>query len=169
LDGNLEKALGAGKELKEFDADLTLLELHPADYRNMDIRFSFFPLEREPHAEMNDWVTIGAPGVLAQRDAREINTLSFQLRAIFLETLTQEGERNGLDFLRGLPYEDPISPIQDYRGMSGGGLWSLSYYPDKLADERYEVFLIGVIFWQNDKQIRCLGRKAIKQLIHGER
>jgi hypothetical protein len=165
LDDNLDKELGAGKNLEEFDADLALLELHPADYRKMEIRSSFFPLEREAHGEMNDWVTIGAPGVLAQKDAREINTLSFELRAIFLDTLTQEPERNALDFLKGLPYEDPISPVQDYRGMSGGGLWSLSYYPDKLADERYEVFLIGVIFWQKDKEIRCLGHKAIKQLI----
>lgn len=165
LDGNLEKALGAGKKLEEFEADLTLLELHPVDRRRMETRSSFFPLEREPEAGMNDWVMIGAPGVLVHKDAREINTLSFEIRAIFVDALTQEAERNGLDFLRGLPYEDPISPIQDYRGMSGGGLWSLSYYPEKLADERYEVFLIGVIFWQNDKEIRCLGRKAIKQLI----
>lgn len=165
LDDNLETALGAGKKLEEFDADLTLLELHPADRRRMETRSSFFPLEREPHAEMNDWVTIGAPGVLAHKDAREINTLSFELRAIFVDTLTHEAERNGLDFLRALPYQDPNSPIQDYRGMSGGGLWSLSYYPDKVADERYEVFVIGVNFWQTDKEIRCVGRKAIKQLI----
>jgi len=165
LDDNLEKALGGGKEVEEFDADLTLLELHSADSRRMEIRSSFFPLEREPDAGMNDWAIVGAPGVLSHRDAREISTLSFEIRAIFIETLTQEAERNGLDFLRGLPYQDPKSPIQDYRGMSGGGLWSLSYYPDKVADERYEVFLIGVNFFQNDKEIKCLGRKAIKQLM----
>jgi hypothetical protein len=165
LDDNLEKAFGAGKKPEEFDADLTLLELHPADRRRMEARFSFFPLEREPQVEMNDWVMIGAPGVLAHKDATEINTLSFEIRAIFVDTLTQEAERNGLDFLRGLPYQDPGSPIQNYEGMSGGGLWSLSYYPDKVADERYEVFLIGVNFYQDDKEIRCLGRKTIKQLI----
>lgn len=165
LDDNLEKGLGAGNKLDEFDADLTLLELHPADRRRFETRSSFFPLEREPDAGMNDWVMIGAPGVLAHKDAREINTLSFEIRAIFADTLTQEAERNGLDFLRGLPYQDPSNVIQNYQGMSGGGLWSLSYYSDKVADERYEVFLIGVIFWQKDKEIRCLGRKAIKQLI----
>jgi hypothetical protein len=165
LDDNLEKTLVAGKELEKFDADLTLLELHPTDRRRIEARSSFFPLEREPHPEMNDWVMIGAPGVLAQKDARAINTLSFEIRSIFVDTLTLESERNGLDFFRGLPYEDPINPIQDYRGMSGGGLWSLSYYPDKVADERYEVFLIGVNFYQDDKEIRCLGRKAIRQLI----
>ncbi len=165
LDDNLEKTLGAGKKLEEFDPDLTLLEFHPADRGRMEARSSFFPLEREPHPEMNDWVMIGAPGVLAHKDAREINTLSFEIRSIFVDTLTQEAERNGLDFLRGLPYQDPSNVIQNYQGMSGGGLWSLSYYPDKVADERYEVFLIGVIFWQKDKEIRCLGRKAIKQLI----
>jgi hypothetical protein len=164
LDDNLEKAFGAGKEPEEFDADLTLLELNPADRQRMEVRSSFFPLEREPDTGMNDWVMIGAPGVLAHKDARETNTLSFEIRAVFIDTLTQ-AERNGLDFLRGLPYEDPVSPIQDYRGMSGGGLWSLSYYPDKVADERYEVFLIGVNFYQDDKEIRYLGRKAIKQLI----
>jgi len=168
LDDDLEKALGSGTELKEFDPDLTLLELHPADYRNMAIRFSFFPLEQEPHAEMNDWVIIGAPGELAKRDAREIDALSFELRAIFVDTLTQEAEHDGLDFLRGLPYQDLNRPIQNYQGMSGGGLWSVSYFLDKPADKRYEVFLIGVIFWQNDKEvreIRCLGRKSIKQLV----
>jgi hypothetical protein len=168
LDDNLEKTLGAGKKLEEFDADLTLLELHPADRGRVEARSSFFPLEREPHTQMNDWVMIGAPGVLAHKDAREINRLSFEIRSIFVDTLTQEAERNGLDFLRGLPYQDPNSPIQNYQGMSGGGLWSLTYYPDKAADERYEVFLIGVIFWQTDqaiKEIRCLGRNAIKQLI----
>jgi len=115
LDDNLEKALEAGKKLEEFNADLTLLELHPADRRRMETRSSFFPLEREPDAGMNDWVMIGAPGVLAHKDAREINTLSFEIRSIFVDTLTQEAERNGLDFLRGVPYEDPISPVQDYR------------------------------------------------------
>ncbi|HTC62135.1 MAG TPA: hypothetical protein VK709_04785 [Candidatus Saccharimonadales bacterium] len=165
LDDNLDKELGCGKSLKGFDADLTLLELHPVDFRKIEIRSSFFPLGREAHGVTNDWLTIGAPGVLAQKDSREINTLTFEVRAIFLDTLTQEPERNGLDFLRGLPYEDPIRPVQDYRGMSGGGLWSLSFYPDKLAGERYEVFLIGVIFWQKGKEIRCLGRKAINQMI----
>jgi hypothetical protein len=95
----------------------------------------------------------------------EANTLSSEIRAIFIETLTQEAERNELDLLRGLPYQDPKSRIQNYKGMSGGGLWSLSYYPDKVADERYEVFLIGVNFFQDDKQVRCLGRKALKQLM----
>jgi len=165
LDDDLERALVAGKKPEKFDADLTLLELHPVDYLNMRSRFSFFPVEREPHAETNEWVIIGAPGVLAQRDAGEINSLSFELRAIFMDTLTQEPERDGLDFLRGLPYQDPISPIQNYQGMSGGGLWSVSYYPDKLAAERYDVFLIGVIFWQSDGEVRCVGRKAIKQLV----
>jgi len=165
LDDSLEKTLGAGKKLQEFDADLTLLELHPADRGRMEARSSFFRLEREPHPEINDWVMIGAPGVLAHRDDREINTLSFEIRSIFVDTLTQEAGRNGLDFLRGLPHQDPGNVIQNYQGMSGGGLWSLSYYPGKVADERYEVFLIGVIFWQKDQEIRCLGRKAIKQLI----
>jgi len=165
LDDNLLMALGAGKKVQEFDADLTLLELHPADQKRMQTRSSFFLLEREPDPGMNDWVMIGAPGVLAHKDAREINSLSFEIRAIFVDTLTQEAERNELDFLRGLPYQDPSSPIQKYKGMSGGGLWSISYYPDKEAHERYDVFLIGVIFFQNDKDIRCLGRKAIKRLV----
>ena len=165
LDDNLDKALVAGKEPEQFDPDLTLLELHPADYQNINAKSSFFPLEREPDSGMNDWVMIGAPGVLAHKDAGSINTLSFEIRAIFVDTLAQESERNGLDFLRGLPYQDPSSPILDYRGMSGGGLWSLSYYPNKVADERYEVFLIGVNFFQDDKEIRCLGRKAIKKLM----
>jgi hypothetical protein len=147
-----------------FDADGTLLELHPVDYGPIAARLSFFPLEREGVGPTNDWVTIGSPGVLAQKDPTEANTLLFEVRGIFVEKLTLE-ERDGLDFLRALPFQDPASPIQDYRGLSGGGLWSVRYYPEKAADERYEVFLIGVNFYQDDKEIRCLGRKAIKKLL----
>jgi hypothetical protein len=150
---------------KPFDADLTLLELHAADHRNMGARLSFFLLEREEAESINDCVTIGSPGVLAQKDSTETNTLSMELRAIFVEELTVEGERDGLDFLKAFPFQDPVSPIQDYCGLSGGGLWSVHYYPEKAADERYEVFLIGVNFYQDDKEIRCLGRKAIKKLV----
>jgi hypothetical protein len=150
---------------KPFDADVTLLGLPAVDYRNMAARFSFFLLEREDVEPVDDWVTIGSPGKLAQKDPTETNTLSMEIRAIFVEKLTREEEREGLDFLRALPFQDPVSPIQDYRGLSGGGLWSVRYHPEKAADERYEVFLIGVNFYQDDKEIRCLGRKAIKKLL----
>jgi hypothetical protein len=153
------------QEPDPFAADLTLLELNPVDYRKMDTRLSFFSLEREATGPINDCVIIGAPGVLAKKDSTEVNTLSFEIRAIFVQSLTTEAERDGLDFLKSLPYEDPTSPISDYRGLSGGGLWSVFYYPEKLMDERYEVFLIGVNFYKAVNEIRCLGRKAIKKLI----
>ena len=165
LDDNLERALATGKALEEFDADLTLLEFHSSDRRNIQARSSFFQLDREPVAEMNDWMVIGAPGELAVKDPEELNTLSFEIRGIFLKTLAQEAEHSGLDFLRGLPYGDPGSPVQSYKGMSGGGLWSLSYFPERSADARYEVFLIGVNFWQSGREIRSLGRNAIRQLV----
>jgi hypothetical protein len=63
------------------------------------------------------------------------------------------------------PYQDTNSPISDYRGLSGGGLWAVYYYPEKAADERYETFLMGVNFYQTEGEIRCLGRKGIKKLI----
>lgn len=148
-----------------FGADLTLLELNAVDYRSMATRLSFFPLEREAAGPINDWVIIGSPGVLAHKDQTELNTLSFELRGIFVEALTDQGERDGLDFLKAVPFQDPNSPIRDYRGLSGGGLWSVRYYPEKAADERYEVFLIGVNFYQDGKDIRCLGRKAFKKLV----
>lgn len=150
---------------KPFDADLTLLELHAVDSRTMDARLSFSSLEREDEGPINDFVTIGSPGVLSGPDSTVANTLFMELRAIFVETVKHEGERDGIDFLRALPFQDPNSPIQDYRGLSGGGLWSIHYYPEKTADERYEVFLIGVNFYQDGKEIRCVGRKAIKKLI----
>jgi hypothetical protein len=159
LDDNVKEAPN------EFDADLTLLELHAVDSGNMDARLSFFLLEREESKPIDDCVTIGSPGVLAQRDSTEMNTLAMELRAIFVAGLTEEEERDGLDFLKALPCQDPVSPIQNYCGLSGGGLWSVHYYSEKAADERYEVFLIGVNFYQDDKEIRCLGRKAIKKLV----
>ncbi len=154
-----------GENPKPFNADVTLLELHPVDYSTIAARLSFFPLEREGVGPINDWVTIGSPGVLAQKDPTETNTLLFEVRGIFVEKLKLEEERDGLDFLRALPCQDPVSPIHDYRGLSGGGLWSVRYYPEKAADEQYAVFLIGVNFYQDDKEIRCLGRKAIKKLL----
>ncbi|PYU68388.1 MAG: hypothetical protein DMG52_31710 [Acidobacteria bacterium] len=66
----------------------------------MEARSSFFPQERETHVGMNDWVMIGAPGELAHKDAREINTLSFEMRAIFVDTLTKRGA-TGWIFLGG--------------------------------------------------------------------
>jgi hypothetical protein len=156
---------GVKEEPEPFDADLTLLELHPIDSQKMDARHSFFQLEREEHGPGADCVIVGAPGVLAKPDSTEANTLSFELRAIFVKTLTNEPERDGINFLRSLPYQDPHSPIRDYRGLSGGGLWSVHYYPEKSADERFEIFLIGVNFYQDDKEVRGLGRKAIKKLV----
>ena len=152
------------REPGPFDADLTLLGLHRADSRKMGARLSFFPLVREGSGSMDDWVLVGIPGVLAHRDPAQINTLLFELRAIFVATLADE-ERDGLDFLKSRPFPDPLSPIKDYRGLSGGGLWSVQYYPEKMADERYNVFLIGVNFYQAAEEIRSLGGKAIKKLV----
>jgi hypothetical protein len=159
LDDNVKEAPNP------FDADLTLLELHAVDYRNMGARLSFFLLDREDSGLVNDAAIIGTPGVFAQKDPTETDTLSMELRAIFVEALTEEGERDGLDFLKALPSQDPNSPIRNYRGFSGGGLWSVHYYPEKAAFEQYEVFLIGVNFYQDEQEIRCLGRKAIKKLV----
>jgi hypothetical protein len=159
LDDNVKE------EPEPFCADLTLLELHPIDYRPMEARFSFFQLEREGTGPIGDHVIVGCPGVLARRDPTRIDTLSFELRAVFVRTVTDEKQHDGIDFLKSMPYPDPNSPIDKYWGFSGGGLWSVYYYPEKLGDERYDVYLIGVNFFQTDKEIRSLGRKAINKLI----
>jgi hypothetical protein len=165
LDDKLHRSFRSGKEVDPLDADLTLLELHPADRVNIDVRHSFFPVERQHPGVPSDCVIIGAPGVLAQQDDSEVSTLLFQVRGIFLEELRAEAELDGLDFWSGIPYQDPNCQIKDYRGMSGGGVWLVYYYPQKIGDERYEIFLTGVMFFQDDTEVRSLGRKAIEKLI----
>ncbi len=163
LDDNVKE------EPEPFCADLTLLELHPTDYRLMETRLSFFQLEREGTGPIGDHVIVGCPGVLARADPTQINTLSCELRAVFTETVVDEAVHDGLDFHKSVPYPDSNSPIDKYWGFSGGGLWSVYYYPQRPGDGRYEVFLIGVNFFQTDGEIRSLGRKAIKKLIQDVR
>ena len=74
----------------------------------------------------------------------------------------------------GVKHTDQDSPLYEYYGLSGGGLWELSYVPDETAIEgfRYEPMFFGVNFLQqrNDttkswEKVRCLGRRAVQSLI----
>ena len=62
------------------------------------------------------------------------------------------------------PSQDSDSPIVDWRGMSGGGLWLISYFPKPSGEIDYEVFLRGVTFFQNGDKLHCHSRKSIAAL-----
>ncbi len=76
--------------------------------------------------------------------------------------------------VRGPIFPEP-SPLYEYNGLSGGGLWELSYVPDETAIEgfRYEPMFFGVNFLQQREdttkpceKVRCLGRRAVQSLIN---
>jgi hypothetical protein len=80
---------------------------------------------------------------------------AFELRAVFAHgDIAQESEGD-LAFITITPSQDADSPFKKWEGMSGGGLWLVSYFPkpDRAID--YVVFLIGVAFFQTGAQIRC--------------
>ena len=62
------------------------------------------------------------------------------------------------------PSQDADSPVERWGGMSGGGLWLLSYFPKPDGEIDYDVFLLGVAFFQDGEEIRCHSRKSIAKL-----
>jgi len=98
------------------------------------------------------------------------------MRATPLGKIEEENHPDlGLDFVTVYPHTDHNSPLYEYNGLSGGGLWELSYVPDETAIEgfRYEPMFFGVNFLQQREdttkpceKVRCLGRRAVQSLIN---
>jgi hypothetical protein len=163
----------------ELSADLTLLTINPIDFVRLDARLSFYGFHHEKRGQAdlaNDYVIIGAPSQLAKYDPVDPTILNFELRATPVGNVKEENHPElGLDFVTVYPHVDKDSPLYEYNGLSGGGLWELSYIPDETAIEgfRYEPMFFGVNFLQQrddptkpwDK-VRCLGRRAIQSLIN---
>jgi hypothetical protein len=145
--------------------DLTLLELNSVDANRIESRLSFAPLDRGFKARDDeihqDFLVAGAPGALRKS---EWNHLAFELRAVFASGEIYEESIDDLGFLTITPTQDADSPIINWGGISGGGLWLLSYFPKPDGGIDYEVFLLGVVFFQENEQIRCHSRKSIAKL-----
>lgn len=159
-------------------ADLTLLTINPIDYGRLDARLSFYGFlhEKRGQADLaNDYVIIGAPGQLATYDPVNPTILDLELRATPVGNIQQDNHPDlGLDFITVYPHVDKDSPLYEYNGLSGGGLWELSYIPDETAIQgfRYEPMFFGVNFLQQREdptkpweKVRCLGRRAVQSLI----
>jgi hypothetical protein len=160
-------------------ADLTLLKINPIDHGRLDSRLSFYPFGREKRGQAdlaNDYVIIGAPGQVAASDPVDPTVLDFEIRATPIGKIEEENHPDlGLDFFTVYPHTDQNSPLYEYYGLSGGGLWELSYVPDETAIEgfRYEPMFLGVNFLQQREdttkpweKVRCLGRRAVQSVIN---
>jgi hypothetical protein len=62
------------------------------------------------------------------------------------------------------PTQEADSPIGHWGGMSGGGLWLLTYFPKSDGGIDYDAFLLGVVFFQSGEETRCHSRKSIAKL-----
>jgi hypothetical protein len=145
--------------------DLTLLELNPIDANRIETRLGFTPLNRAFKAREDelhqDILVAGAPGVLGKS---EWDHLAFELRAVFANGEIREETEGDLAFITIKPSQDEDSPIEAWGGMSGGGLWLVSYFPKADGEIDYDAFLLGVAFFQIGEEIRCHSRKSIAKL-----
>jgi hypothetical protein len=154
-----------------YSQDLTLLELHTEDAAEMvRLGLSFYDLRISQYSSNEeygpDYFIIGAPKsaeVIANRE------LSFEIRCVGVNILDEVTVNDATRFAE-------VEAVQaDYSGMSGGGLWEISYP----ASGGHRLFLLGVVVrepqqWQSTVDtcstvgsitIRCSSRESIKELV----
>jgi hypothetical protein len=154
-----------------YSQDLTLLELHAEDAAEMvHLGLRFYDLRTSQYSSDEeygpDYFIIGAPKsseVLANRE------LSFEIRCAGVNIL-EEVEVDG-----ATRFTEVEAVEADYSGMSGGGLWEISYP----ASGGHRVFLLGVVVREPQRlqstadtplsvgstKIRCSSRQSIKELL----
>jgi hypothetical protein len=154
-----------------YSQDLTLLELHAEDAAEMvRLGLSFYNLRTSQYSSDEeygpDYFIIGAPKskeVLANRE------LSIEIRCAGVNIL-DEVEVDG-----ATRFAEVEAVEADYSGMSGGGLWEISYP----AAGRHRLFLLGVVVREPQRlqstvdtrssvdstRILCSSRQSIKELL----
>lgn len=154
-----------------YSQDLTLLELHVEDAAEMvrlglrfyDLRTSQYSSDEEYGP---DYFIIGAP---KSAEVLADNELSFEIRCAGVNILEEVGIDNATRFV------EVETAKADYSGMSGGGLWEISYP----ASGGHRVFLLGVVVREPQQlqatkdtcsavgfpRIRCSSRESIKELV----
>lgn len=154
-----------------YSQDLTLLELHADDAADMvPLGLRFYDLKTSQYSSDEeygpDYFIIGAPKsaeVLANR------ALSFEIRCAGVNILEEVGVDDATRFVEVEAIES------NYSGMSGGGLWEISYP----ASGGHRVFLEGVVVREPQQlqstvdtcsavgptTIRCSSRESIKELV----
>jgi len=154
-----------------YSQDLTLFELHAEDAAEMvHLGLRFYDLRTSQYSSDEeygpDYFIIGAPKsaeVIANRE------LSFEIRCAGVNILA-EVEVDG-----ATRFAEVEAVEADYSGMSGGGLWEISYP----ASGGHRVFLLGVVVREprqlqstvdtcssvSSTVIRCSSRQSIKELV----
>jgi hypothetical protein len=159
---------------KLFSPDLTLFELHAEDAAEMvrlglrfyDLRTTQYSADEEYGP---DYFIIGAPkssDVIADR------VLNFEIRFVGVNILPEVV----VDGAGGVTRFVEVEAIEgDYSGMSGGGLWEISYP----ASGGHRVFLAAVVVREPQEvqstedicssvglpKIRCSSRESIRELL----
>jgi hypothetical protein len=154
-----------------YSQDLTLLELHAEDAADMvplglrfyDLRMSQYSADEEYGP---DYFIIGAP---KSAEVLANGVLSFEIRCAGVNILEEVGVDDATRFVEVEAIES------DYSGMSGGGLWEISYP----ASGGHRVFLMAVVVREpqllqstvdtcssvGSPVIRCSSRQSIKELV----
>jgi hypothetical protein len=154
-----------------YSQDLTLFELHAEDAAEMvrlglrfyDLRTSQYSSDEEYGP---DYFVIGAP---KSADVLANSVLTLEIRCAGVNILEEVVVDGATRFVE-------VEAIEaDYSGMSGGGLWEISYP----ASGGHRVFLMGVVVREPQRlqssadtwssvglpTIRCSSRESIKELV----
>jgi hypothetical protein len=154
-----------------YSPDLTLFELHAEDAAEMvRLGLSFYDLRTSQYSSDEeygpDYFVIGTPKsaeVLANSE------LIFEIRCAGVNILEEVVVDDAMRFAE-------VEAVEaDYSGMSGGGLWEISYP----ASGGHTVFLLGVVVREPQRlqstadacssvglpTIRCSSRQSIKELV----
>ena len=154
-----------------YSQDLTLFELHPEDAAEMvRLGLSFYDLRTSQYSSDEeygpDYFVIGAP---KSAEVVANSELSFEIRCAGVNILEEVVVDGATRFVE-------VEAVEaDYSGMSGGGLWEISYP----ASGGHRVFLMGVVVREPQRlqssadtcssgglpTIRCSSRESIKELV----
>lgn len=161
---------------------LQLLSNH--DVESLKARKNFYSLDKHREKILTTPPTIQTPGwsisgMVDEWTKDEEPIRGYQRVKLFKGfcyhgEVTKESRSGEFDYLNfeskfEESYDGPIS----YEGMSGGGLWHISYKQGKNNMEINEGTLSGVIFYQSDfidgiNTIYCHGRESIYEKVYKE-
>jgi hypothetical protein len=156
---------------KMFSPDLTLFELHAEDAAEMRrLGLRFYDLKTAQYSSEEeygpDYFVIGAPKSAEVIVNRELN---FEIRSAGVNIVEDFAVNGAATFVE-------VEAIRaDYSGMSGGGLWEISYP----ASGDHRIFLAGVVVREPQllqstadsssyvgfPRIRCSSAQSIRELV----
>lgn len=156
----------------EWGPDIALLRLPETQVGTVEAYRVFYNMDREPQRFEKDHlgvrILVGTPGVLARGEGN-VQVVEMQGMYVTVDAKFYDHEKVDLVDIE----MDTTLPqvINDFRGVSGGGLWSVQIFPTREGN-RFDSTetLVGVAFYQlglkgNIQTVRCHGPKTIRALI----